>query len=47
MNQAERAEDMKQKELIHALKVENVDLNLKISEMEKEMVNALYIFLFN
>ncbi len=35
---SDRAEDAKQKELIHGLKVENVDLNLKIAELEREMV---------
>ena len=38
LSQAERAEVAKQKELIHGLKVENVDLNLKISELERELV---------
>ena len=41
LSQAERAEDAKQKELIHGLKVENVDLNLKIAELEREMVSVL------
>jgi hypothetical protein len=35
---SDRAEDAKQKELIHGLKVENVDLSLKIAELEREMV---------
>ncbi len=38
ISQADRAEDAKQKELIHGLKVDNVDLNLKISELERELV---------
>ena len=38
ISQADRAEDTKQKELIHGLKVDNVDLNLKISELERDLV---------
>ena len=38
ISQADRAEDAKQKELIHGLKVDNVDLNLKISELERDLV---------
>ena len=41
LSQAERAEDAKQKELIHGLKIENVDLNMKIAELEREMVTNL------
>jgi len=44
LSQAERAEDAKQKELIHGLKVDNVDLNLKVSELERELVLLHFLF---
>ncbi len=40
ISQADRAEDAKQKELIHGLKVDNVDLNLRISELERDLVSS-------
>lgn len=38
--QAERAEDTKQKELIHGLKADNVDLTARISHLERELNDA-------
>lgn len=39
IEQADRAEDTKQKELIQGLKVDNVDLQSKIQELQKELAD--------
>ena len=40
LTQRERAEDTKQKDLIHGLKIDNVDLVSKIATLNKELIDA-------